>query len=134
MEIEDFGTRAVVDNSTTSGGAFQNPSRPDGAVLATMDRMPRIADLMPHGNTTNNSIEYVQDTTAAGGGVAAEVAEGSAKPESTYTFVVVTEPVRTVAHWMNITRQAADDNNAAPRLPAWAHGLRPRVPRGQPAH
>ncbi|MDQ3155297.1 MAG: phage major capsid protein [Actinomycetota bacterium] len=103
--------RAVVDNAGTSGGAFQNPARPMDLPATNSDRAPRVMDLLDQRQTDSNTVEYVRDTSAAGGGgTAAEVAEGSAKPEATYTFLVVVEPVRTIAHWVPITRQAADDN------------------------
>ena len=106
-----LGTRAVIDNTATSGGAFQNPPHAADIPQAFRDRMPRLVDLLDRRTTENNTVEYVQDTTAIGGGVAAETAEGGLKPESTFTFVVVSEPVRTVAHWVNLTRQSVDDNS-----------------------
>jgi HK97 family phage major capsid protein len=101
--------RAVIDNTGTSGGAFQNPSRPADIPQTNADRMPRILDLLDRRTTDSNTVEYVRETTAAGT-TAAETAEAGAKPESTFTFEVVTEPVRTIAHWTNITRQTLDDN------------------------
>jgi HK97 family phage major capsid protein len=106
--------RALMDNSATSGGAFQNPARPADLPAVLQDRVPRVADLIDRRTTDSNTVEYVQDTSSVGiggSGNAAETAEGALKPESTYTFVVVSEPVRTVAHWVNLTRQSVDDNS-----------------------
>lgn len=103
--------RAPMDNAATSAGAFQNPARPAIVPMSNADRPVRLADLIDRQNTGDNTVEYVRDTTAAGAGdTAAEVAEGSNKPEAAFTFEVVTDSVRTVAHWVQITRQAADDN------------------------
>lgn len=105
------GLRALIDNSATSAGAFQNPQRPTDVPVVNADRQPRLADLVDRRTTDSNTVEYVQETTTTPEGAAAEVAEGGAKAEATYTFAVVSEPVRTVAHWVNITRQSADDNS-----------------------
>lgn len=102
--------RAPIDSTVTSGGAFANPARPAIVPLTNADRVGRVADLLDRQTTGDNTVEYVRDTTAAGGGAAAEVAEGAAKPEAGYTFEIVTDSVRTVAHWVQITRQAASDN------------------------
>lgn len=109
--LEMPATRALIDTGSSSGGAFQNPQRPSTVGLATPDRTPRVADLLDRRPTEQNNVEWVQDTSAAGGGSAAEVTEGALKPESTYTFAIVTDPVRTIAHWVNITRQALDDSD-----------------------
>jgi HK97 family phage major capsid protein len=101
--------RALIDNAGTSGGAFQNPPRVAGVPQTNADRALRLADLIDRGTTDNNSVEYVRET-AGGLGTAAEVAEGAVKPEATFTFEVVNEPVRTIASWVPITRQALDDN------------------------
>ena len=41
--------------------------------------------------------------------VAAVVAEGSAKPEATFTMTPQTAALETIAHWVQITRQALED-------------------------
>jgi HK97 family phage major capsid protein len=41
--------------------------------------------------------------------VAAVVAEGAAKPEATVTFTPASAALDTIAHWVQITRQALDD-------------------------
>lgn len=109
-EMVGLEVRAPLDNTATSGGAFQNPTRPAVVPMTNADRVPRVADLLDRQTTGDNTVEYVRDTTAAGGGAAAETAEAGAKPEAAYTFEVVTDSVRTIAHWVQITRQAADDN------------------------
>lgn len=108
--LNGLAVRAPLDNTATSAGAFQNPARPAMVPMTNADRPLRLADLLDRQTTGNNTVEYVRETTAAGAGAAAEVAEGGAKPEAGYTFEVVTDSVRTIAHWVQITRQAADDN------------------------
>lgn len=108
LELPALDTRATIDTGNSSGGAFQNPQRPSEVFLPQPDRAPRIVDLLDVRPTDLNAVEWVQQTSTAN--AAAEVAEGTVKPEAGFTFTVVTDPVRTVAHWVPITRQALDDS------------------------
>jgi HK97 family phage major capsid protein len=67
----------------------------------------RFLDLIPTGTTNSNSIEYVQ--VIAIPGTAAPVAEGALKPEEGIEFQDATSPVRTIAGWIKVNRQAMDD-------------------------
>lgn len=107
--LQSLETRALLD-STAPGASFQNPPKLFPGLMTNADRPPRLADLINRGTTTNNTVEYVRETTAAGGGAAAETTEGAAKPEAAYTFEVITDSVRTIAHWIPATRQVLDDN------------------------
>lgn len=60
--------------------------------------------------TTSNAVDYVRENVFTNN--AAETAEGAAKPESSITTTLVTEPVATIAHWIKISRQLASDNAA----------------------
>lgn len=67
----------------------------------------RIRDAVPSGATGSNAIEYTKElsyTTAA-----AETAEGVLKPESDLIFELVQTPVRTIAHWIKLSKQVLDD-------------------------
>lgn len=64
-------------------------------------------DLIPKGTTDSNTIEYVQVATIPGS--AAPVAEGAVKPQQGLTLVDATAPVRTIAGWIKVNRQAMDD-------------------------
>jgi HK97 family phage major capsid protein len=66
-----------------------------------------LLDLIPVGTTDSNSIEYVQVSAIPGS--AAETAEGAVKPEEGLTTVDATAPVRTIAGWIKLNRQALDD-------------------------
>ena len=112
LPLDGMSMRAVLDNTVTSAGAFQNPLRVPNSQLVVPNRALRLLDLLPHGTTSDNSVEYVQATTSSvAGDTAVEVAESGAKPETTETFLVVTDPVRTIAAFINMTRQAAEDND-----------------------
>lgn len=60
-----------------------------------------------HVPTASNAIEYLKVSSETN--AAAAVAEGVAKPESAFTFSVATAPVRTIAHYVRVSRQLADD-------------------------
>jgi HK97 family phage major capsid protein len=60
--------------------------------------------------TGSNAVDYVREASFIN--AAAETAEGALKPESTVTTALVTEPVATIAHWLKISRQLAQDNAA----------------------
>ncbi len=66
-------------------------------------------------STTSNAIDYLRElpaTTGSGTNIidsAAPVEEGQPKPEARMNFELVTAPVRTIAHWLPVTRQALDD-------------------------
>lgn len=109
----DFRTVTDVTNSATSGGVFQNPTRAPRIGQDFLDRRTFLIDLLPHGTTGDNSVEIIRDVSplADVANKAVEVAEAGAKPQAGPTFELVTDPVRTIAVWANITRQAAADNN-----------------------
>ncbi|KQT37686.1 phage major capsid protein [Methylophilus sp. Leaf414] len=60
--------------------------------------------------TTQNAVEYVRENVFTNN--AAEVAEGNVKPESSITTTLMNEPVATIAHFLKISKQLAQDNPA----------------------
>jgi HK97 family phage major capsid protein len=103
--------RTLIDSGATQGGAFQRPPLQPVVPRLFADRQLQVADLWDRGTTTNSSVDYVEDQTAAGAGAtAAETAEGVAKPQAAFLFAQKTVPVATIAHWVPMTRQSADDN------------------------
>lgn len=66
-----------------------------------------LLDLIPTGTTDSNIIQYVQ--VSALPGYAAETAELAAKPQEGITFTDATAPVRTIAGYAKLARQALDD-------------------------
>lgn len=67
-----------------------------------------ILDLVDRQTMTTNVVEWVRED--ASNDAAAEVAEGQVKPESSYTLSLVTDVAATIAHYVNITRQALADD------------------------
>jgi HK97 family phage major capsid protein len=83
------------------------PSRPDfrdDALVPTLYQANNIGPLMAQGSTDSDSIKYPVETVTATG--AAEVAEGSTKPEAQISFADTTEPVQTIAVLLPITTRS----------------------------
>ena len=70
-----------------------------------------VVDLLDNQTATAGVIEWVVETASpATSNTAVEVAEGAPKPEGTFTFTVQSKALATIAVWVPITRQAAEDN------------------------
>lgn len=100
-----FSVKAVT-TATGSGGGLIRPDRQTDIVGLQRQQL-RVRDLLTPGRTDGNSIEYAYQTARTN--AAAAVAEGAQKPESNYTWDVANAPVRTIAHWVPVSRQAMDD-------------------------
>ncbi len=107
----DLSSALVTGLSDTSGGAFVVTDRQ--AELVALGRRPlSILDIVRHLSTSSDLVDYVAQTSRTN--AAAQVAEATsvsdgAKPESAAAFVVRTAPVRTIANWMPVTKQAVAD-------------------------
>lgn len=100
-----FSVKAVT-SAGGSAGALIVPDRQSDIV--TMPRVGlRVRDLLTPGRTEGNSIEYAYQATRENNAGMQE--EGGLKPESDYTWEVDNAPVRTIAHWTPVSRQAMDD-------------------------
>jgi HK97 family phage major capsid protein len=97
------GTAAPVD-TTGVAPAIRNDYR---GVFPPVLRRLTFLDLIPKGTTDSNTVEYVQVASIPGS--AAPVAEGAVKPQQGLTLVDATAPVRTIAGWIKVNRQAMDD-------------------------
>ena len=107
---------------------------PDGAVPVDyqgIKAQPELANVataaFTHVPTTSNAISYLKETAFTNS--AAETAEGAAKPESKFEFTEEDANVRTIAHFVRITKQLAED---APALAAYInarmmYGLNRRI-------
>lgn len=107
VDFETVDVRTLIDSTGVGVNGSRNPYV--GTIDQTPDRALRLADLIDRQSTDLGSVPYLIEGVNTG--VAAEVAEGTAKPEAVFTFTEDSAPVRTIAHWVPITRQAAEDNS-----------------------
>lgn len=101
--------RVELKNTVTNAVGNTFSDRREGIVAGPFREL-KLESLFNKLPTTSNAVDYVRENVFTN--AAAETAEGAAKPESSITTTLVTEPVATVAHWIKISRQLAMDNAA----------------------
>lgn len=121
--IDSDGYKAYLEGRTRSVrlDAASPVATPSGAVVpdyqgikATPELPNDVSASFPEVPTTSNSLTCLKEKAFVNN--AAEVAEGAQKPESKAEFEEVDAPVRTIAHFIRITKQLAED---APALAAY---------------
>lgn len=115
VELDDIDHRAAPAGTVLTSTYPSQTQRVPGVLTANPDIPLLVADLLDNQTSSGQTLEYVRDTSgpatapAAGWNAAAVVAEGQNKPQSDFSFELVSTSMKTVAHWVAITRQAADD-------------------------
>jgi HK97 family phage major capsid protein len=100
-----FSVKAITSASGSAGSLIRPDRQTD---IVGFQRMGlRVRDLLTPGRTEGNSIEYAYQTVRTNN--AAGTAETTQKPESAYGWDVAQSPVKTIAHWVPVSRQAMDD-------------------------
>jgi HK97 family phage major capsid protein len=108
MKAGGRGKMAVeVKNTVTNAIGNTYTDRKPGIVGGAF-RVLTLEQLLTTLPTSSNAVDYVREATFTNS--AAETAEGAVKPESAVTTSLVTEPVATIAHWLKISKQLAQDN------------------------
>lgn len=113
--FEFEGLKALITGgSLTSGGALVTPDRLSIVDAGVFGRTLTIRDLVTGGTTGSDTVEYVRQGahTNAAAVVPEATATGDAtgaKPESDMALSVVTENVKTIAHWVAATNRALAD-------------------------
>ena len=119
--VDDEVERRAVVHSGTAPASMLLPQ-----VLPTIYRGAEaplvLRDVLLNLRTTSDSITVMQESGFTNN--AAETAEATTvstglKPESALTFTEVSFPVRTIAHWVPITRQMLDD---IPMMESYVNG------------
>jgi HK97 family phage major capsid protein len=110
MRVEVKTEVKTVTSAADSGGALVTPDR-DQEVITGARRRMTVRGLLSSGPTASNAVQIMRETLYTN--AAAVVAEGALKPESNITYELVNVPVRTIAHWIPVSRQVMDD---APQL------------------
>lgn len=105
-----INVNAAITSLSTSAGGLIEPQR-ESEIVRLPRRKMTVRDLLTVGRTGTNLVQYPKQTTRTNN--AAVVSETSQKPESNYVWTLADAPVRTIAHWVPVSRQAMDD---APQL------------------
>ncbi|QQZ58384.1 phage major capsid protein [Streptomyces microflavus] len=114
FSIDGADFRAAPTGTVTTGTQPQQNTRVPGIIPNNPDFPLLIANLLDRQTSDGTTLEYMRDTSGPQStwNAAAVVAEGADKPKSgPFTFDLITTTLKTVAHWVPITRQAADDNS-----------------------
>lgn len=124
IAMDSVGFKTLLTGaSATSGGAFVFSDRTGLFDAGTFQRPLTVRDIVTKGTTGSDSVEYVRQTgqtnnaapvaeaTESGviDGTDITAAEGGLKPESALAFLKVTATVKTIAHWVPITRRGLAD-------------------------
>ncbi|UVL70606.1 phage major capsid protein [Pseudomonas protegens] len=113
VDVKSFNKQ--LGSGSGSAGALIEPQRNAGILMPGLRRLT-IRDLLAQGRISSNSLEYVRENIFTNS--AAPVAEGTLKPESNLTFTKETANVKTIAHWIQASRQVMDD---APMLESYVN-------------
>jgi HK97 family phage major capsid protein len=104
----------VTGASSTSAGAFVYDDNTNTVDPGVSRRPLTLRQLITNGQTSGDTVTYVRQGTITNN--AAPVAEATAtsgssgvKPESAFALSVVSETVKTIAHWIPATRRALSD-------------------------
>lgn len=117
-----FATKAIISSLTTdangSAGDLLRPMRVP-QVFGLPERRLIMRDLIMPGTTNSNAIEFVKETGFTNSAATVSETSGATKPQSEIKFDLVTESVRTIAHWVLATRQILSD---VPQLQSYIDG------------
>ena len=113
VDVKSFDK--VLGSTAGSAGSLIQAQMNPGILMPGLRRLT-IRDLLAQGRISSNSLEYVRENVFTNS--AAPVAEGTLKPESNLTFTKQTANVKTIAHWIQASRQVMDD---APMLESYVN-------------
>ncbi|MGV9579732.1 phage major capsid protein [Streptomyces sp. NPDC003509] len=114
FSVDGVDFRAAPTGTVTTGTQPQQNTRVPGIIPQNPDFPLLIANLLDRQTSDGTTLEYMRDTSGplSTWNKAAVVAEGADKPQTgPFSFDLITTTLKTVAHWVPITRQAADDNS-----------------------
>lgn len=98
--------KAIVEGNAPATTALVSPRRLVGVTGIAMQAL-RIRDVMNVVKVDGNSFDYVYQTGRTN--AASPQLEASPKAESTYTWATAVGAIRTIAHYVRVSRQALDD-------------------------
>lgn len=103
IAFETIGNKALM---TTAAGFAPQSIRQPGFVEG-LTRPIQLLDILPTFKTGESSVKYMEETTRVH--AAAEVAEGGAYAESTFTFTEKESPVRKIGDSLPVTDEQLED-------------------------
>lgn len=120
--------RMEVKNTVVGGTGTVLPAQMGGVIAGNFLPLT-VRELFNSIPVTSNAVDSLREASFTND--AAEVAEGSAKPESDVTFELYSVNVKTVAHWIKVSNQLLAD---APAITAYINtrlrdGLAQRIDR-----
>jgi HK97 family phage major capsid protein len=109
-----ISVKTAIINATGASQPLVQADRQAGIITAP-NRVLRMRDVIAPGSTTSNMIEFAKEnvfTNNAGPTISGspEQVENVTKPESAITFTLASEPVRTIAHWIPVSKQVLADS------------------------
>lgn len=102
IELKDSNRVKAITAAQAAAWSAREPE-----LSSLPQRTLMIRDLLTVIPTTSGSIDYARQSLRSN--AAAVVAEGAAKPYSSYVWEQINAPVRVIAHLAKLTRQAIDD-------------------------
>ena len=111
-----LSVKNAITSGSASAGSLIVPAR-EAEIVGMPRRKFFVRDLLSRSTTTSNLQEYARQVTRELN--AAVVAENTLKAESNLAWEMDEAPVRTIAHWIPVSRNALDD---APQLPGEIDG------------
>lgn len=90
------------------------PKQNMAGIVGGAFRQLRLLDVLNTGIASGNTVHYTRELAFTNN--AAETSEAAQKPESVLTFEGVDTPVRTIAHFLKVSKQVLDD---APALQSY---------------
>jgi len=97
--------QAITSADTSAGDLIW--SQRETAIVEMARRSMTIRQLLMQNRTASNLVEYAKQVTRTN--AARPVTEAAAKPESTYVWDQADAAVRTIAHFVRVSRQAMED-------------------------
>jgi HK97 family phage major capsid protein len=97
--------KTVTSASNSAGAAIA--AHHVAEVVALPYRRPTVVNQLAQAQTASNIIEVAVQSSRTN--AAAMTAEAATKPESSLALTPLQVPVRTLAHWLGVSRQAFDD-------------------------
>lgn len=106
-EVDAYGLKTLFQ--TTNGWAPETTRT--GVVVPFATRPIEVTDIFPAGNTSQNAIVYMEETTFTNN--AAEIAEAALYPEGALKLTEQSSPVRKIGVWLPVTDEQLEDEPQA---------------------